>query len=154
MEMIRVREKERFEEKVPQSQDKIILQLNWGNTLVVNSDKQEIKLLDDNQVTQMTIGIKQKGLSLTINAITINVNAIEELNLTSKKINLTASEQIEIKSDGDILYEIGNNSITEVGGTNINKADSHKITAAIGNVEIKANDDVRLDGERVKLNCI
>jgi hypothetical protein len=33
------------------------------------------------------------------------------------------------------------------------EACSQKITAHLGNVDIKANDDVTLDGERIRMNC-
>ncbi len=52
------------------------------------------------------------------------------------------------------MQEVGGDCITNVDGINENHAKIQKITAELGNVELKANDDVRLNGERVKINCV
>jgi hypothetical protein len=133
--------------------EKTFLKMDWGNYLVLDKDRQEIKLIDKNNATQLTISIRSEGLSLQINANEININAVNRLNFYGKEVNIEASDAIRIKTDGDLIHEIGNDSTATIGGTNNNKAQSHMITAELGNVEIKANDDVRLDGERVLFNC-
>jgi hypothetical protein len=128
------------------------IKLPAGNTLLVDKDANELKLLGKDQVLQLTIKIKEEGLVVNVNASQLNITGTDELNLSSKKINIEASEQINIKSNGNLVQQIGKDCLTETGGTNKNIARIQKLTASLGNVEIKANDDVKLDGESVKLN--
>jgi len=51
----------------------------------------------------------------------------------------------EVEASGDIAQR--------AGGTLETRAHTTTITSTRGDVAIKANDDVRLNGERVKLNC-
>ncbi|MEZ4589234.1 MAG: hypothetical protein R2909_22905 [Gemmatimonadales bacterium] len=51
----------------------------------------------------------------------------------------------EVHAAGDI--------VERAGGTHSTQAHTTTITSTRGDVAIKANDDVRLNGERVKLNC-
>jgi hypothetical protein len=133
--------------------EKTLLKMDWGNLLVLDREKQEIQLLDKNKTAQLTITVKPEGLSVQINAIELNINAVDQLNLSGKKVSLSASEELVIKSAGDLLHQIDGNCITDIGGTNSSRAKIQKMKAELGNVEIEANDDVRLDGERVLFNC-
>lgn len=138
---------------IEKPREKTILKMDFGHLLIVNTENQEIKLVDNNKTTQLIISIKEKGLSLSINAFEINVNAAEELNFSSKRIKMNATEKIEIKTDGDLEFEIEKDCTAEIGGISQSNAKTQLIRASLGNVEVKANDDVRLDGERVLFNC-
>jgi hypothetical protein len=138
---------------IERQHEKTLLKMDWGNYLVLDKDRQEIKVIDKNNATQLIIKIRPEGLSLQINAVDININAVNQLNFYGKEVNIEASDAIRIKTHGDLVHEIGNNSTSTIGGTNNIKAQTQLITAELGNVEIKANDDVRLDGERVLFNC-
>ena len=124
-----------------------------GNTLIVDKLSGELKLLGKHQTLQLVIRIKNEGLEVDINASQLNIHAAEELTLSSKKVNIAASEQLNIETPGNLVMEIGKDCLTQVAGTNKNIAQTQRIVADLGNVELKANDDIRLDGERVLLNC-
>lgn len=132
---------------------KSVIRFSSGNSLLIDKIKNEIKLINNEDVIQLTIRINSEGLSVNINAKELTINASESLNLSSKKISLNATEQINIKTGGNLVQEVKKDFLSEVGGTNKLIAQVQKIIATLGNAEIKANDDVRLDGERVKLNC-
>jgi uncharacterized protein (DUF2345 family) len=129
-----------------------LIKFSSGHTLAVDNITSEIKLLDKNQTLQLVISFNDERLTVNVNASELNISAAEELNLTSKKINIEASEHINIKSKGNLVQQTGKDCLTETAGTNKNIAKIQKLTANLGNVEIKANDDVKLDGESVKLN--
>jgi hypothetical protein len=129
------------------------VQFSTGNTLQIDQSSNQIKLINNKGELQLEITINSTGLVVNLNAAELNINASEELNLSSKKVNINASEQINIKTKGNLVQEVDKDLLTEVGGTNKQIAQVQKITATLGGVDIKANDDVRLDGESVKLNC-
>jgi hypothetical protein len=130
-----------------------LIKLKAGNILSINHVHDEIKFISRNKVLQLIVRIQDDGLRVDINASQLNINTSDELNLTSKKITLEATEQLNIKTGGNLVTEVEKDFLTEVKGTNKSIAQVQKLTANLGNVEIKANDDVRLDGESVKLNC-
>ncbi len=140
-------------EPIEKKHDLAFHNFSSGNVIVVDKTNETIKMLDKDQQLQLLIVIRQDGVSVSINAEEINLNATEQLNLSAKKVNIVSSEQMNIRSAGNFVQEITKDALTEVGGTNKSVARIQKITASLGNVELKANDDVKLDGESVKLNC-
>ena len=139
--------------KIRKMGDPAFIEFPTGDKLIVDKENQQLRLINKQEISQLVICIKEEGLVINLNACQININASDQLNLLANKINIEATERIRLKSSGNIVQEIGKDFLTEVGGTNKMIAEVHRITATLGNVEIKANDDVRLDGERIKLNC-
>lgn len=129
------------------------LVFSTGSKLQADALSNEIKLLNRNDEVQLSIKITEAGLDVSINANELNIHAHEVLNLSSKRINIAAADQLNLHTEGHFVQRVKKDSLTEVEGTNKLLAQVQKITATLGNVNIRANDDVRLDGERVKLNC-
>ncbi len=130
-----------------------VIKFKTGDRLTIDLINDEIKLISIDEILQLRIKIEKNGLSVNINASQLNIIGTDKLTLSSKKINLEASEQIDIKSGGNLIQQIGKDCLTQIGGSNKSSAQMQKLSATLGSVEIKANDDVRLDGERIKLNC-
>ncbi|MEO6962906.1 MAG: hypothetical protein ABIY90_13110 [Puia sp.] len=124
-----------------------------GNSLLINREKEELTILGRNQQIQMVISMKDDALTVNVTARQLNINAMDELNLSARKINIEAAEQVSIRTTGNLVQKVSNNSSLEVGGTNKSIAMEQKLVAKLGNVEIKANDDIVIEGERIKLNC-
>lgn len=129
------------------------IEFKTGNGINIDTHKEQIRILDKNKQVQLTITLQEQGLVIDINAAQLNINAAEELNLTGKKINIKATDQLNIKSAGNMVQQIDKDALFEIGGTNKMIAAVQKITATLGEVVLKANDDIKLNGERVKLNC-
>ncbi|CAN5898671.1 hypothetical protein BH11BAC4_BH11BAC4_14710 [soil metagenome] len=129
------------------------IKFKTGSTLTVDEATGELKVISKNQELQLMIRVLEEGVIVDIITTELNINATEQLNLSSKKINIDASEQLNIKTGGNLVIEAEKDCLTEITGTNKNIAKIQKLTATLGNVELKANDDIKLDGESVKLNC-
>lgn len=133
--------------------DLMRMEFETGNILVADRYKGLIIVCDKSEAVQIAIQIQDGGLEISLNASKLNITSSDELVLSSKKIEIKASEELSIKTSGNFIQQIGKDILTEVQGTNKMIAETHKITADLGNVEIVANDDVCLNGERVKFNC-
>ena len=100
----------------------------------------------------LSIRLTDEGPVLTLSAVSLELAARKHISL--------ASETLDIRTSGDTTVDIGGalhertrgNAIREVGKASIERAREVKIEAAPGGVIIKANDDVAITGERVKLN--
>ncbi|MBS1549766.1 MAG: hypothetical protein JSS94_07875 [Bacteroidetes bacterium] len=140
------------DELVDEREPVTVLVFPQGNKLKANTRLNEILLLNSREEIQLSIQITDGGLIVNVNAKELNIQASDQLRLSSKKIHIAASEQLKLSTDGNMLQQVNGDCLTEVEGTQKLIAQVQKITASLGNVEIKANDDVRLNGERVKLN--
>ena len=142
-----------FREFRNRPQDNHLLRLKQGQVLVIDKDKEEIKLLDKNNTVRLIISIKEDNLVINVEAYQLNLKAEQELNLSANKINICSEEVISLTSRGNIIHNVSKDMLTQVDGNNINNAKIQNITAELGNVELKANDDIKLNGERIQLNC-
>ena len=129
------------------------IKLSYGNSIIVDKKNNEVFILTGTNEIQLCIQSTKDGLIVNLNADKLQIQATEEINFRSKKISMEATEQIKIKSQGNLISEVAKDALTEIGGINKSIAKIQKITANLGNVEIKANDYVKLDGESVLLNC-
>lgn len=68
-----------------------------------------------------------------------------DLGLSARRVAIHARDGLAISSGGDVHVE--------AAGDLHSSARIQHITAELGNVNVKANDDVKLNGERVMVNC-
>lgn len=64
-----------------------------------------------------------------------------------------AGQRVAIRGDEGISIESGGDATIAVAGDLSSEARIQNIRARLGNVNLHANDDVKLKGERVRLNC-
>lgn len=62
-------------------------------------------------------------------------------------------ERFEVAARSDVVQEAGGDISLRARGDLSTRARTTSVTSTRGDVALKANDDVTLDGERVKLNC-
>jgi hypothetical protein len=68
-----------------------------------------------------------------------------ELALSAGRLALHGRDGVAITSDGDVTVQTPGDLSTS--------ARIQNLTAELGNINLKANDDVKLNGERVLVNC-
>lgn len=124
-----------------------------GSTLFIDRENSELRLLGADDSVQLVISITEQGIIVNLKAFQLNIQAADQLNLSGKRIHIDASEHLALTTAGSLEQRVAKDFTSEVLGDQHSTARIQRITADLGNVEIKANDDVRLNGERVKLNC-
>jgi hypothetical protein len=62
-------------------------------------------------------------------------------------------DRFEVAARSDVVQEAGGDVSVQARGDLSTRARTTSVTSTRGDVALKANDDVTLDGERVKLNC-
>jgi hypothetical protein len=75
----------------------------------------------------------------------LKIEASGELELAGRRVAIRGEAGVSIESGGDAAIS--------VAGDLSSSARIQNIRARLGNVNVKANDDVRLRGERIRLNC-
>lgn len=64
-----------------------------------------------------------------------------------------AGRRVAIRGEDGVSIESGADAAIEVAGDLTSNARIQNIRARLGNVNLKANDDVKVVGERILLNC-
>ncbi len=99
----------------------------------------------DGEHPLLVISVSSSGVAVRVTGATVSIEATELLKLEAKKLVLSALQDLVIESAGSAEMKVaGDLAVT---------AREQRITATLGDVQVLANDDVRLDGERVLMNC-
>jgi hypothetical protein len=75
----------------------------------------------------------------------LQIRAEGIVGIEGQRVGIVGREGVAIESGGDACIR--------VAGELRSEAEAHSIRARLGDVEVKANDDVRLRAERIRLNC-
>jgi len=104
-----------------------------------------LNIIDSDGIVSLSIHLTKEGPVVRIAGGALTIQA--EGNLTID------AERVAIHSQKGMALTTGGNFHIEAAGDLHSKARIQTITADLGNVDIKANDDVTLDGERIRMNC-
>lgn len=85
----------------------------------------------------VTLRVSQDGVSIDLQTASLALRTTGDLTLDAGRLNLRGRDGIDITTDGALALT----------------AQEQSLRATLGNVDVRANDDVTLDGERVLLNC-
>ncbi len=123
------------------------LALVGDQRLVVASDRGSslLQIIDRTGQVSLTIVVTPDGPVLKVEGKRLIIQAEGDLGLEAEHLVLHARQQLVLSSGGDV-------AVRAAGDMQLN-ARIHNISATLGNVNVKANDDVRLNGERVLVNC-
>ena len=100
----------------------------------------------------LTISLRPGGPAVELCAASLRVATTGELSLDCETLRVNARDRIELVSGADIALDAGGNVTTRADGEIATEADGQQHRARLGSVELVANDDVSLLGERVRLN--
>ncbi|HYT93458.1 MAG TPA: hypothetical protein VEL76_32370 [Gemmataceae bacterium] len=134
------------ETPVPAATETQTLSLAHECTLVVARQPagDVLRIVGPDGRNSLTILLTPAGPVLQFDG-SLMLQASGELALSAGRLALHGREGIAITSDGDVTVQTPGDLSTT--------ARIQNITAELGNVNIKANDDVRMNGERIKMNC-
>jgi hypothetical protein len=93
----------------------------------------------------VSITITPGGIQMSLTGAGLTLEAAGALAINAERLTLHGRDHVAITSDGDAAIRAAGDLRSE--------ARIQTITANLGNVNIEANDDVELNGERVRLNC-
>lgn len=108
---------------------KIVLRRGDGEDALV--------LLERDGRMTLNISITEQGVTLSIGGAALELALERELTISAESISLHGRKGMSLATEGKL------DSI----------ARSVRVETTHGNIELEANDDVKLDGERILLNC-
>lgn len=100
----------------------------------------------------LQIVLTPEGPRVQIESAALHVRTHGALQLECEALAVHARESISLRSDGGVSIEAGVDLVANAGRMIETEAWGQEIRARRGDVHLEANDDVLLDGERVRLN--
>jgi hypothetical protein len=114
--------------------------------VVVRDDDQDVvQVVNADGAVALTIQITALGPVLRFEGASLVLQAAGELVLDAGRLRLHGREGVTVTTDGDVAVRAAGELSTE--------ARLQTIHASHGDVRVTANDDVRLEGERIRMNC-
>ncbi|MFO0757670.1 MAG: hypothetical protein U0359_14330 [Byssovorax sp.] len=100
----------------------------------------------------VTMRLGDAGPIFSFSRGSLAIEAAEELSLSAGTLAIEATGSASIQVGGDLHEEVGGATLRRSGGTSTTHAKSIAIEATPGGIDVKAAGEVRLDGERIRLN--
>ncbi len=113
--------------------------------IVTANGHSHLHLVGSDGKARLHIEVTPDGPVLHLEGAGLKVEVHGDLSLTADRLALVGRRELSLRSGGDLVMHAQQDIHSEARIQNI-KAD-------LGNVNVKANDDVRLNGERVMVNC-
>jgi hypothetical protein len=123
------------------------LQLAGSQELLVDhgQNHSRLRILGPDGAVRLAIEITAEGPVLRIEGTGVKLEVAGKLALEAETLALVGRRELALCTSGDLR-------ITAQGDLH-STARIQNISAELGNVNVKANDDVKLNGERVMVNC-
>ncbi len=125
--------------------DRVEIVVDHGRVVSINSGRNVLTISNPEGGTELTVTMSPSGPVVSLLSGTLRLEALETLTIAARDIHLETAR--------NFVEYVGGNKQTTVQGEHATEADSQTVKARRGDVFIYANDDVRLDGERIRNNC-
>jgi hypothetical protein len=100
----------------------------------------------------LTVQLTAEGPVLRFEGASLQIAATKRLELSCEELAVRASGAAAIDVGGDLEERVGGSARRAVRGTATTAATRVDLEAMPGGIDLRANDDVRIQGERVLLN--
>lgn len=92
------------------------------------------------------------GPLVEMQSVSLSIAARDALTLECDRLDIHARQEIILRSDGDLSQQAGGDLRLRAEGLLETEAHTQHLRARWGDIQVTANDDVLLDGERIRLN--
>lgn len=123
------------------------LELVGNQKLLVESTSAEnvLNVVGADGHVKLSLHVTPSGPVLRFEGAGLIIESSGALAINAQSVVIQGREGVALISGGDAEIRVAGDLTSE--------ARIHNVTANLGNVNIKANDDVKLNGERVMMNC-
>ena len=123
------------------------LSLVGNQQLVVRRDERSdvLSIVAQNGRVSLSIEVTKDGPVLRLEGSNLTIETDAALAIDADTVALHGRRGMALSTDGNLTIHAAGDLCTN--------ARRQKINAELGDVDIRANDDVKLDGERIRMNC-
>jgi hypothetical protein len=122
-----------------------VLELMGDQQLLIqrNPESDVVQLVTCKGQVNLSVYATKEGSLLRLNGVGLTIETTGALSINAERIAIHGRDGVVISSGADAEIKAAGELTTHAQGQNI--------SAALGNINIRANDDVKLEGER--MNC-
>lgn len=131
-----------------------IVPLASGRSIEVTEGgaEERIEIRSTRGEIMLSMRVTDQGPVLSISGISLEIAASKNLALTCETLEIKASTDAFIDVGGSLRERVGGSVRREAAGASTVKAREMTLDAFPGGMVLRANDDVAITGERVRLN--
>lgn len=113
-------------------------------TINSNSATSVVSITGPGGRASLKITVTASGLSIELGSLGVSLQADGALTLEAEHLTFIGRKGVSLETQGDL-------AMSAEGSLTLTASDQ-KLVASSGNVDVKANDDVNVQGERILLN--
>ena len=117
---------------------------------ISGEERVEVRAADGSLL--IALRLTDDGPVLSVAGASIEIGAAKRLSLRAETVHLAASGDLSIEAGGGLFQRAGGSSVREIAGLDRATAGEIEIEVHPGGISMRANDDVDIVGERVRLN--
>jgi hypothetical protein len=102
-------------------------------------------LMNSDGAIALTIRVGLMGATIEVGGDLVGLKVAGDLAIDARRLSLHGREHVSITSGGDATVRIAQ--------TLTHYAARQSIVSTLGDLTLYANDDVKVDGERIRMNC-
>ncbi|KYF48085.1 hypothetical protein BE04_42445 [Sorangium cellulosum] len=131
----------------PDEPTREIVELTGRQRLVVvrQPDGDVVRFLSPSGAITLSVSLTEDGPVLRFEGASLVLQAAGSLAIEAEQLQLHGRAGVSLSTDGDLTLQAAGDLHSE--------ARIQNVTATLGDVNVRANDDVKLSGERVRVNC-
>lgn len=129
----------------PEETESLALAGDHQLVLVRGSGEDVLRVEGKDGRLEVEVVVTESGTRLELHGTDVRIRSAGDLSLDGETVAITGRERVSVRSEGELDLE--------AAGLLRSEAHAQRIVARRGDTTIYANDDVRLDGERIKMNC-
>jgi hypothetical protein len=131
-------------DEAPEQSTAVVVENDYRLTVERRSEGSIIRLLDGAGGEPLRITFGPEGPVLSIGT-GLAIHVAGNLSFAAERVAFHGREGVELTTGGDMLVRCEGDLVSE--------AREQRMCARLGDVRVEANDDVRMLGERIRLNC-
>ncbi|WP_437678423.1 hypothetical protein [Sorangium sp. So ce131] len=131
-----------------------VVPLASGRSLEIAEDGAEERIQIRAAAGQLLVSLRltDEGPVLSLAGVSLEIAAAKTLALSCDTLRIQAAQDAEVEVGGSLHERVRGSVVREAGRSARTTAREVKVEASPGGVQIRANDDVDIVGERVRLN--
>ena len=121
-------------------------------TLAQQGEEDQLIVTNPEGEIELSVRFTSTGPVLNFSSASIRMKTPGLIDMDCGQLKIRAKNGIDLKTEGNFEQQIEGQNIVRCQRGSIHEAGSVTLRAQKGDVRLKANDDVKIDGERVLLN--
>ncbi len=120
--------------------------------LCTNAEDDRIVVCAPDGAVELAVRLTAAGPILEFRGASLELTASKNVSVRCERFVVDATNEVAMSSGGDMRQRAKGDSLVEVAGRSKLAAHSVEVTATTGNLELKASDEIVVEGERIWLN--